>query len=134
MENEGAKRMHLPEGLDITLRDIMLFTSWMEEAHHALTEGGFFPDEPNLRSACVRSWVRLFASLHRRWLAAGSHRMMLESQLQFQENYLARLATTLYENIGCLHDSLGLEERARVARGRAACCVQAFRLRSEGVG
>lgn len=133
MENEGAVRTRRSADLGITLGDIMLFTDWMEKARRALTEGGAFPNEPKLESECVRTWVRGFSTLHRRWVEAGSHRMLLEAQLQFQENHLARLATTLYENIGSLHDSLGYDERAKDARERAASCVQAFKLRGKGL-
>ncbi len=133
MENQSAVQKRRAEGLDITLSDIMSFTDWMEDAHRAVTEGGSFPHEPSLESHCVKTWVRVFSTLHRRWLEAGSHRMLLEAQLQIQESHLARLATTLYENIGSLHDSLGYDGRAKDARERAASCVQAFKLRGKEV-
>lgn len=133
MSHEGAVRTHRPSGLSITLSDVMRFADWMERARQALEEGGSFPKEPSLESDCVRTWVCVFSTIHRRWLAGGSHRMLLEAQLQFQENHLARLATTLYENIGSLHDSLGYDERAREARDRAASCVQAFKLRGKEI-
>lgn len=133
MEDEGTVRTRPSEGCDITVGDILLFRDWMEEARHAVTEGGPFPDEPGLRSGPVRTWIGLFRALYRRWHEGDSDRMILEAQLGALELHLASLATTLYENIGSLHDSLGREERARDARERAASCVQVFELRGRGL-
>lgn len=133
MENEGAVRTCPPNGLDITVGDVLLFTDWMEEARHAVMEGGSFPEEPSLQSERVRTWVRHLGALQRRWSEGHSRRLRLEAELRTQEQHVARLATTLYENIGSLHASLGGEERARDARERAASCVQVFRLRREGI-
>lgn len=132
MEEEKASPPPPFERLDITVADIVLFAGWMDEARRAVTEGGGFPEEPSFRSASARRWVRLCSSLHRRWLAEGPHRMALEAQLQFQELHLARLATTLYENIGSLHDSIGGEARAQESRKRAASYIRHFGLRGTG--
>lgn len=133
MENEDGGRTPASEDLDVPLGDVLRFAGWVEEARRALTEGGSFPDEPSLRSDRVRAWVRLFGSLHRCGVEGDSNRLMLAERLRTQENHLAGLATTLYENIGSLHEGLGGEERARDARGRAVSFVQVFMLRGNRV-
>ncbi len=133
MEYQHAGRTRAPDGLDVTLDDILRFADWMEEAHHALAAGGSFPEEPSVSSERVRTWLRRFGTLYRRRLEGDARQLLLEARLRSQEDHLARLATTLYENIGSLHDSLGHEERARSARKRAACFLQIFMLRGKRV-
>lgn len=133
MEYEHAGRTRAPEGLDVTLGDLLRFADWMEEARHALTAGETFPEEPSVSSDRVRTWLRRFGTLYRRRVEGDAHQLVLEARLRSQEDHLARLATTLYENIGSLHDSLGHEERARDARKRAACFLQIFMLRGKRV-
>lgn len=133
MEYEDTGRTRAPEGLDVTLGDLLRFADWMEAADRALMEGGSLPEEPCLRSDRVKTWVRLFEHLHRRGVEDESHRSRLADRLRSQENHLARLATTLYENLGSLHDGLGREERAREARDRAGAFVRIFMLRGKRV-
>lgn len=120
MEDVVVRLDSTASALKVTLRDLLVFMTWLERAQRAYENGDFLPATPELGSDRVRSWVHLVETLQTRCRQSEDKQMSLEANLQAQETEVARLVTNLHENIAALYDNLGRSQKAQEVRRRAA--------------
>ncbi len=105
--------------LRITLGDLLVFISWMQQADKAVQNGEQVPEAPEVESDKVIGWVNLIQKLEERFRESREKQLALEANLVVQEAQLRDLLSQLHGNIASLYENLGLEQKAQEVRRRA---------------
>jgi hypothetical protein len=115
LEQEG-----MTSALDITLRDIALFSNWMQEAIASIEHGHSVPAVPEVGSEQVRVWIHAIQKLDERSRIHDDRYAALETNLNAQEAQLDQVLSQLYLNTACLYESLGHMDKAREVREKSS--------------
>ncbi len=103
----------------ITLGDVFVFNTWMNETARSLDRAEDLPPLPELDSGKVKDWIQLVHRLEERFRGNEEQKQALETNMLASEARTGQILSYLYANIASLYDNLGQSQRAEEVRRRA---------------
>ncbi len=104
---------------NITLGDVLVFVTWMNQAEEALNCGEILPPLLFLDSDAAKSCIRLFQRLNEPSRHIEEKRSALEATVTEHEVQMGQLVSQLHWNLALLYENLGQSQKAEEVRRRA---------------